>query len=132
MAEADSMFQYEDEINEVVVLGVEFSAGNDALTPIEMNEESLVAEVSVSVELEVTGDFSFYVTDNIDKDNVNMGGATVTCTDTIELRMLITFVGHTEDDAEIENIEVEGGNRHYVSFGSVEPDWMNDPSNYEE
>lgn len=130
-ADADSMFQYDEEISEVVVIGVQFSDKNDTLTPIEMSEESLVAELNVSVELEVTGDFSFYVTDSIDKDNVNMGGTSITCKDTIEMRMLITFVGHTEDDAEIDDIEVEGTKSHYVSFGTVEPDWMNDPSNYD-
>lgn len=132
MAEADAMFHFDDEINEVVVLGVVISDDELVLAPVDTEDGSLVAELTVSVEVEVSCDFSFSVRDSIDKDYVPMGSATLTGSDTIELRMLITFAGDIPDDAEIDEIEVEGNNRHYISFGTVGPDWMDDSSNYEE
>jgi hypothetical protein len=132
MAEADSMFHFDDEINEVIVTDVVMPFDGVILKPVSSGENGLVAELMVSVELEASCEFSFSVRDSIDKDYVYMGSTTATAPDSIRLRMLITFAGDIPNDVEICDIEVEGGNRHYISFGAVSPDWADDSSGYDE
>lgn len=82
------------------------------------------------MDIDITFDFSFFIKDGIDKDYVPMGSASSSRTETLELMVLITFGGNIPDAPEIKEIEVQG-NQHYVRFGCIEPDWMNDLSNYE-
>jgi hypothetical protein len=131
IAEADSQFYFEDEITEVVVESVEIQDDEHALRPVEMLDGSIVAEITVVAEVEISCDFSFSVKDGIDKDYVPMGSASVSTRETLDLNVLVTFDSNIPEKADIEDVEPEK-NRKYISFGHVEPDWMNDPSNYEE
>lgn len=129
--EADSQFYFEDEITDVVVESVEIESDEHALRPVEMLDGSIVAEIEVVAEVDISCDFSFSVKDGIDKDHVPMGGASVSTRETLFLNVLVTFDSNIPEEADIEDVEPEK-NRKYISFGHVEPDWMNDPSNYEE
>lgn len=128
--EADSTFYFEGEITELYISNLSIGEEDDVLRPVDFGENYLVAETQVVVDVDITFDFSFSIKDGIDKDYVPIGSASCSRTETLELMILITFAGNIPDAAEINEIEVQG-NLHYVRFGFIEPDWMNNPSYYE-
>ncbi len=114
MPEADSIFHFEDEITDVIVKRISIDYDGNGLSPVDKSEGFLVAKVKVAAEVDITCDFSFSIRDSIDKDYVYMGALSKTQSETVELNMLITFVGSAPDDADIDEIEIEG-NRQYVA-----------------
>jgi len=78
--EAESSFNYEEEITELKVNEFEFKLlepPNIIFRPVNFDDDSLTVESRLSVDVNVECSFLFYVYDSIDKDDVGMGVNTV-------------------------------------------------------
>lgn len=130
LCNAESAFEYEGDVDEIVCNDFEFEIidePNIIFTPINYGEEYIVVEAKLSVNVDISCDFSFYVKDSIDKDYIPMGSSSETTNETFELDTIITFCGSLEDlskqfTVEDVNIEIELGH-HYetANFGYIDP-----------
>lgn len=129
MPEAYSGFGFyiEEEFTDVEIKNFSIGHNLEELTPVDAGDDYLVAEILVSTEIEITSEFSFSTTDSIDKDQVPMGSTSLTTTETLELTAIVTFGGDIPHAPTIDDVEIEGSNRHDVFFGEIEPNWMREP-----
>lgn len=131
--EADSQFYYDVDDVEAEFQLVDFQYASDGrvFEPIEYGDDYLVAQLIVYASVDITGYFSFEKFDSIDRDYMSMGSGSATLTEDVEIEVLVTFGGQIPNQAEIDEIEVLA-KREHISFGEIEPDWMNDPDNYDD
>lgn len=130
--EADSQFAVEEEGIEATVEGINLNipdATGATLDTISHHDGQAVIKVSGVASLSVNVHFSFEKFDTIDRDYVSMGDATIPETVEVEFEALVTIQidadGLTVDDVELLPAT------HDMHFNDIEPDWMNDSSNYD-
>jgi len=134
--EAESSFNYEEEITEIQVNGFEFKLlepPNIIFRPVNFDDDSLTVESRLSVDVNVECSFSFSVYDSIDKDDVGMGGNTVNTQANLEVEVLITFVGDLNKvgaEVEVDDVEVEIKTPASIDFGYIEPDFGDEDYDY--
>jgi PIN domain len=134
--EAESSFNYEEEITEIQVNGFEFKSlepPNIIFRPVNFDDDSLTVESRLSVDVNVECSFSFSVYDSIDKDDVGMGGNTVNTQANLEVEVLITFVGNLNKvgaEVEVDDVEIEIKTPVSIDFGYIEPDWGDEDYDY--
>lgn len=93
------------------------------------DEKTLVVEAEVEVSIEVSTSFRFWISDPIDNDEVPHGSASATKTIEKDFRVLLTFEGDLAGDADLVDVEVDGGGRRIeVDYGEVGPDWDHEPT----
>lgn len=130
--EPDSQFYCEEEGAEATFNQVSlFEAVGRAdveLVHVLNGEATLHMEFSVSVD--VVAHFSFAKWDGIDKEYIPMGSSTVEDTKEISVDVYVTLGGDLPDSPKVIGIEVEPILIH-LEYGDLEPDWMNDPNNFE-
>lgn len=86
----------------------------------------------MDVDVNVECSFSFYVYDSIDRDEVPMGNSTANIQTTLDVDILVSFIGNLDKvgaEVEVEDVEIEM-TLPDVNFGEIEPDWMNE-ENYD-
>ncbi|BAZ53670.1 hypothetical protein NIES4103_63530 [Nostoc sp. NIES-4103] len=133
--EANSAYRYELEFTEVTFNGFEFKLldfPNLIFRPVNFDDESLVVESKLDVDVNVECSFSFYVYDSIDRDEVPMGSSTANIQTTLDVDILVSFIGNLDKvgaEVEVEDVEIEM-TLPDVNFGEIEPDWMNE-ENYD-
>lgn len=130
--DADSQFRCEEDTWEVSFRSVtiEKSDWEPMLEPVEYDGERLVARSRIAILADITVHFSFEKWDGIDKEYLPMGSGKATSRETLTAEVLITFTGIFPNDLAIEDIEVGQIDAH-VEFTDLEPDWMNDPENFD-
>lgn len=135
-AEAESSYIYEEEITEIKVNGFQFKSielPNIIFRPVNFDDDSLTVESRLNVDVNVECNFSFSVYDSIDKEDVGIGGNTVSTQANLEVEVLITFVGNLSKigaEVEIDDVEIEIKAPASIDFGFVEPDWGDGEDNY--
>lgn len=127
-AEASSAHYFEAEIYDTAIVSYSIVNHSDSLVPLDMSADYLVAELSVSVDIQVHCDFQFSTKDWIDKDYVAIGSSSSVLIETVDLTAVISFGGNIPDEIEIDEVEITGDKNLSVDFGDVGPDW----SDYEE
>lgn len=128
--DADSYFYYDSEMQDVEVVGASFLPTNEGagLQPVDYCNGALTARTTISVEVEASCNFAFFVKDGIDKDMVCIGGTEVHTNKTVEVDVLITFLDPDSDNPKIDAIELVPA-CCYIDFGFIEPDYGNADSN---
>ena len=123
-AEASSAHSFDAEIYDISVVTYSIRNHSDSLLPLDINDDYLVAELSVSANIDVHCDFQFSTKDWIDKDYISIGSSTSQVAETIDLMAVISFTGNIADGFEIDEVEITGNRNLSVDFGDVEPDWQ--------
>lgn len=131
--EADSQFNFDVDDVEAEFQLADFQpvADGQVFEPIEYGDDYLVVRLIVYASVDITGYFSFEKYDSYDRDYMPMGSGSATQTEDVEIEVLVTFGGQIPNQAEIDEIEVLA-KREHISFGEIEPDWMNDHDNYDD
>ncbi|MNG07899.1 hypothetical protein D3C84_912240 [compost metagenome] len=119
--EADSHLYWEPEgchgwFNEFELLDHEFRI-------IDKDDDWVVLEALANIIVEAEGDFSLSMYDSIDRDQVHMGGVTVTTAKEFESEILITISGNLDgpiDELKIDDVEVVSPIKT-IHFGTIEP-----------
>lgn len=97
------------------------------------DDDSLTVESRLNVDVNVQCNFSFSAYDSIDKEDVGIGGNTVSTQANLEVEVLITFVGDLSKigaEVEIDDVEIEIKAPASIDFGFVEPDWGDGDDDY--
>lgn len=127
--EANSSFNYEQEVTQIKVTNFEFELleyPNIIFRPVNFDDNSLIVESKLSVDVNVECSFSFYVYDHIDKDYVGIGGYSVNTQDNLEVEVLITFAGDFKRvgaQVTVDEVEVEMKTPVSIDFGDIDLDW---------
>lgn len=135
-AEAESSYSYEEEITDIKVNGFQFKSlelPNIIFRPVNFDDDSLTVESRLSVNVCVECSFSFSVYDSLDKEDVGIGGNTVSTQADLEVEVLITFVGDLSKigaEVEIDDVEIEIKAPASIDFGFVDPDWGDGDDDY--
>lgn len=90
---------------------------------IDKDDGWVVLETLANITVEAEGEFSLSMYDSIDRDNVHMGGVTVTATEEFESEILITISGNLDGPIEelaIGEVEVVSPIKT-IHFGTIEP-----------
>jgi hypothetical protein len=127
--EAVSSFGYDYEYPEANVVNFEFSRvgklGGRFVELVRIEPDRIVVRVSALVECTVACDFSFYVYDGIDKEDIELGSNSLSTEESYNTDILITIVGAFSDGlngVEIDEIEVLDTIKH-ADFGDISIDW---------
>lgn len=128
---SDFVFDYE--VIEVNMIGYELLPSGDAsvFTPIDAGEEHLVMAATANIRASVTGSFTFYVIDSIDKDEINIGSNEFTKEIEVQTDIIIELSG--EDilhNHEVDYIEISPKNV-YADFGYISPDFGKPENHYD-
>jgi hypothetical protein len=129
--EVNSGYFFDAELGDVEVTAIELQRDayeGGAFRVVDKPEENvLVAEAEIEVTINVTADFTFSITDSIDKDEVYIGSASPTTEQVLSFKVLLTFEGDLAEDAEVVEAEINAPKSSmYVDFGEVGPDWEPD------
>ena len=134
--EANSSFNYEQEVTKINVNGFEFElieSPNIIFRPVNFDDERLIVESKLSVDVNVECSFSFYVYDSLDKDYVEIGGYSVNTQANLEVEILITFAGDFKRvgaQVKVDEVEVEMKTPACIDFGEIEPYWRDEDYDY--
>ena len=133
-----SSFIYEEDFMEIVVKEIEFKAFEDEgpqliFSPLNFEDNSLVVEANINVTVEVYADFSLFVYDSVDQEDVYIGSNHQHTQTNCDANILISFTGHfyTQDEkVKIDNIKVNdleidscSSPFIFLDFGELEPDY---------
>lgn len=102
-----------------------FDFVDNDFTVIDSGEDWIALEVLANITVEAEGEFSLSMYDSIDRDNVPMGGVTVTVAQEFESQVLITLSGDLSgniNELEIDEAEVIEPITS-IDFGTLEPDY---------
>jgi hypothetical protein len=133
--EASSDFRYEQESAEVTLNGFDFKLlepPNLIFRPVSFDDDTLVVESKLSVDVNIECDFSFYVYDSIDKDDVRMGSNSASVQTNLDVDILVSFIGDLDKvgaEVEVDDVEIEITVPE-VDFGMIAPDWMDGDYDY--
>ncbi|WP_144241495.1 PIN domain-containing protein [Janthinobacterium agaricidamnosum] len=131
--EANSQFSVEEDGVELTVDDISLDipdATGATLDTISHDDGQAVIKVSGTAFLQIDAHFSFEKFDSIDRDYVAMGSTTIHEDVDIRFEALVTVQidadGLTLDSVEL--LPVTQG----MYFNDIEPDWMNNPDNYDD
>jgi hypothetical protein len=133
--EADSTYQYEDEITDINYKKFEFKTikePNIIFRPIKFETDTLVVEAALSIDVSIECSFYFMLWDSIDKDYVGMGVNNASKAVTLDVNILVTFIDLScdfDEDLEVDEVEITT-TKKTIDFGYIEPDWMSDKNDY--
>ncbi|MFD1034086.1 PIN domain-containing protein [Sphingomonas hankookensis] len=122
IAGAPYFYEEENEASSLISVAFPEDATCDVVAA---DDDTISIATEIEMEAEFTTNFSFYVEDNVDRDEIGIGSNSVTVTERFRLPVVATFLKEAKDDPEPIDVEVEA--RHVaVDFGYVEPDWRGD------
>ncbi|BDA76424.1 hypothetical protein CAL7716_105900 (plasmid) [Calothrix sp. PCC 7716] len=127
--EAESSYQYEDEVIDIDYEKFEFNIIENPdiiFRPINYDKDSLVVEAELKVEVRIECGFYFMTWDSIDKEYIGMGAANLDKKVTLDVDVLVTLVDETgrfDNNIEVDEVEVIT-TKETIDFGYIEPDWM--------
>lgn len=134
--EIESSYSYEEEITEIEVNGFQLKSielPNIVFRPVNFDDDILTVESRLSVDVNVECSVSFSTYDSIDKEDVGIGGNTVSTQADLEVEVLITFVGDLSKigaEVEVDDVEIEIKTPVSIDFGFVDPDWGDGDDEY--
>ncbi|MEH2035322.1 PIN domain-containing protein [Nostoc sp.] len=126
--EANSSYQYEDEITNVIHEGNEFKIikkPNIIFRPIKFDNDTLVVQAELTVNICIECNFYFTVWDSIDGEDVGIGANTIEKQEDLDVTVLITLIdesGKFYEDIEVDEVEIIT-TKISIDFDYIEPDW---------
>lgn len=126
--EANSSYQYEDEITDVIHDGNEFKIikkPNIIFRPITFDNNTLIVEAELSVDITIECNFYFTVWDSIDDEDVGIGANTINRQEKLDVTVLVTLIdesGNFDEDVEVDEVEIIT-RKIKIDFDYIEPDW---------
>lgn len=103
----------------------DFYLANNEFRIIDKDENWVVLEATTVITVEAEGEFSLYVHDSIDRDNVPMGDITANAMAEFQSKILLTVSGDLDgplDQLSVDEVEVINP-IDSIDFGSIEPDY---------
>ncbi len=128
--QADSHLSFEQEDVEIEINETAPNLTSDAVDIVDRDEDYVVFRLPVDVSAVVIGHFSFSKWDGIDREYIPFGDGTCEVEEQLQVEVLVTLVGNSLNGIEIDRVEVLPY-RGWVEVGEIEPNWMNDPANFE-
>lgn len=130
--EAESGLGFEEDEIEVQIKDVRIRLDDPAhdLEAVDRDEDYLVLRFIVDVTADVIGHFSFTKWDSVDREDIPFGSGSAGTEEEFPVEVLVTLAGNTHSGIEIDRVEVLPY-KGYAHLGEIEPDWMNDPDNFE-
>lgn len=124
-AEADSYLRNEEEHIQVDFKELSYNEGGD-FSIVQIGNDFMVIELPISVSASASADFSFYVWDSIDKEEIYMGGNTAQVEIEFDAALLISIkIDSSCNTPQIEKIELIK-TPDSIDFGEIEPDYSSD------
>lgn len=124
-ASSSYMFDYDDvqvEFDDVKIL-LKFGK-TDPIDLIRIEDDEITLSISVEVQCTIKADFSFYVEDSMDRDEILIGRSMQATSESFNTLLLVTLSGDftkSLDEIKLEHVEMQN-NIDSVDFGSVEPE----------
>ncbi len=130
--EADSGLGFEEDEVEVEIKDVKIRLDDPAhdIEAVDRDEDYLVIRFIVDVKADVVGHFSFTKWDSVDREDIPFGSGSAGAEEEFPIEVLVTLAGNTHSGIEIDRVEVLPY-KGYAHLGEIEPDWMNDPDNFD-
>lgn len=130
--EADSGLGFEEDEVEVEIKSVRIRLDDPAhdMEAVDRDEDYLVIRFIVDVTADVVGHFSFTKWDSVDREDIPFGSGSAGTEEVFPVEVLVTLAGNTHSGIEIDRVEVLPY-KGYAHLGEIEPDWMNDPDNFD-
>lgn len=129
--EANSSYQYEDEITDITHEKVEFKIikkPNIIFRPINFDNDTLVVEAELSVDISIECNFYFTTWDSIDKEDIGIGSNTIEKEANLDVTVLVTLIdesGKFDEDIEVYELEITT-KKITIDFDCIEPDWRSE------
>ncbi|WP_343459357.1 PIN domain-containing protein [Enterobacter hormaechei] len=124
-ASSSYMFDYDDvqvEFDDVKIL--QKFGKTDPIDLIRIEDDGITLSISVEVQCTIKADFSFYVEDSMDRDEILIGRSMQATSESFNTLLLVTLSGDftkSLDEIKLEHVEMQN-NIDSVDFGSVEPE----------
>lgn len=124
-ASSSYMFDYDDvqvEFDDVKIL--QKLGKTDPIDLIRIEDDEITLSISVEVQCTIKADFSFYVEDSMDRDEILIGRSMQATSESFNTLLLVTLSGDftkSLDEIKLEHVEMQN-NIDSVDFGSVEPE----------
>ncbi|MEA4166872.1 PIN domain-containing protein, partial [Enterobacter hormaechei] len=124
-ASSSYMFDYDDvqvEFDDVKIL--QKFGKTDPIDLIRIEDDEITLSISVEVQCTIKADFSFYVEDSMDRDEILIGRSMQATSESFNTLLLVTLSGDftkSLDEIKLEHVEMQN-NIDSVDFGSVEPE----------
>lgn len=124
-ASSSYMFDYDDvqvEFDDVKIL--QKFGKTDPIDLIRIEDDEITLSISVEVQCTIKADFSFYVEDSMDRDEILIGQSMQATSESFNTLLLVTLSGDftkSLDEIKLEHVEMQN-NIDSVDFGSVEPE----------
>jgi hypothetical protein len=131
--DADSQFEFEPEGTEASFTDVELPAlewATRSFEAVEYGDGKVFVQVEATALAEVSSHFTFRKWDGIDREYMPMGGGQIVTDERIDIEAIVTLGGQIPERMTIEAIEILP-RTHHIELGNIEPDWMNDPDNFD-
>lgn len=129
-AEADSWYSLEENQLDISLETFDFLKDEDEYPVhiVQVLKDKIVAEVPLTLKVKAECEFSLYVWDSIDKENVGMGSAAAETEEEFDASVLITFAGNFKHTEGVHIVKVElTDTPRSIDFGEVsldhEPDY---------
>ncbi len=121
--EASAGYFYEHDLPEKSFKGISYF-DEPKFIVVDHNEEDkvYVLETSPLASVEVSCDFTFFITDSIDKDEVPIGSVVATRTEDMSFVLTVTIAGDPQGEFEVEETEVVQS-ESTIDFDYIEPDY---------
>jgi hypothetical protein len=123
--EAAANFYYEAELNQIEVSSETPMADQlKNFDVVEYEDNTLVLQTSLMIDVTAHFIVSFQHWDSFDREYSDMGSATISQTEALDLEIIITVL-FDNGSVTIDSVELLP-ERTTMDFGEIEPDWMND------
>jgi hypothetical protein len=123
--QADSQFLYESDIVHIALPRVTIQTKRK-LRPVRYQDDGLVASLSVTADIRLTGHFNFFTQDYVDRDMVNIGSADIGTKTSISLDILLTFENPESSALPTISLLEVVPSRQEIDFGAVGPDYSDE------
>lgn len=130
--DANSDMDFEEDQVEVEIIGVRIRLEDPDhdIEAVARDEDYLVIRFIVDVTADVVGHFSFSKWDSVDREDIPFGSGSEVSEEEFPVEVLVTLAGNTHSGIKINRVEVLPY-KGYAYLGQIEPDWMNDPDNFD-
>lgn len=128
--EADSSFEFSEDVVEPDFEDVELPAEDEEFEAVDYGDGEVVVNVRAIALATMTSHFEFSKWDSIDRESMGMGAGSFATDERIEFEALVTLGGDIPDRMMITSIEILPGS-HHIQLNEIAPDWMRDRSNFD-
>jgi len=130
-AECQFFYQLEEDGFEIIKWDLQDDVYEELFEAVDFADDYLVAKAVVAAAVKVSFYGHFQKWDSEDREYLPMGSNGISVEEEITIDLLIKFSGADPGRAQVDGVEVLPM-RHYLYLGEIEPDWMQNPENFED